>query len=265
MRQGSAKPAQSADDVRAVVWFSAGAASAVTAKLAIQDYQSKGASELVIAYIDPGSEHVDNKRFVADCEDWFGYPVKRLKSDRYTDTWDVWEKRRFLVGPQGALCTTELKKMVRYAFQWPNDLQAFGYTAEERHRATRFEEQNPGVALWTPLIEHGISKRECLAIVANSGIALPAMYQLGYQNNNCIGCPKGGMGYWNKIRVDFPEVFWRMAALERELNHSILKDKTGPIWLDELDPKRGRFKNEPMGECSLICATVEDYISEDAA
>ena len=30
---------------------------------------------------------------------------------------------------------------------------------------------------------------------------------MGYNNNNCIGCIKGGMGYWNKIRVDFPEVF----------------------------------------------------------
>jgi hypothetical protein len=254
-----------AESTRAVVWFSAGAASAVTAKLAIQDYQSKGADELVIAYINPGSEHVDNLRFVADCEDWFGYPVVRLKSDRYTDTWDVWEKRRFLVGPAGALCTTELKKMVRYGFERPSDIQAFGYTSEETHRAARFEEQNPGVALWCPLVEHGLNKRDCLAIVERSGIALPAMYLLGYQNNNCIGCPKGGMGYWNQIRKDFPDVFARMARLERELKHSILKDKNGPLWLDELDPNRGRFKDEPMPECSLICASAEDYIDGEAA
>lgn len=256
---------QDAESVRAVVWFSAGAASAVTAKLAIQDYQSKGADELVIAYIDPGSEHLDNLRFVADCEQWFGYPVVRLKSDRYTDTWDVWEKRRFLVGPGGALCTTELKKMVRYGFERPTDIQAFGYTSEEQHRATRFEEQNPGVTLWCPLIEHGLAKRDCLAIVERAGIVIPAMYQFGYQNNNCIGCPKGGIGYWNKIRVDFPDVFARMALLERELKHSILKDKNGPLWLDELDPKRGRFKEEPMPECSLICASVEEYIEGEAA
>jgi hypothetical protein len=202
---------------------------------------------------------------VADCEDWFGYPVVRLKSDRYTDTWDVWEKRRFLVGPAGALCTTELKKMVRYGFERPSDIQAFGYTSEETHRAARFEEQNPGVALWCPLVEHGLNKRDCLAIVERSGIALPAMYLLGYQNNNCIGCPKGGMGYWNQIRKDFPDVFARMARLERELKHSILKDKNGPLWLDELDPNRGRFKDEPMPECSLICASAEDYIDGEAA
>ena len=37
--------------------------------------------------------------------------------------------------------------------------------------------------------------------------ARPLMYDLGYPNNNCIGCVKGGMGYWNHIRKDFPEVF----------------------------------------------------------
>ena len=254
-----------AESVRAVVWFSAGAASAVAAKLAITNYRAKGCDELAIAYIDPGSEHLDNKRFILDCEQWFGHEVIRLKSDRYTDTWDVWEKRRFLVGPAGALCTTELKKMVRYGFERPSDLQAFGYTAEEGSRADRFREQNPGVDLWCPLIEHGLSKEDCLAIVARSGIELPAMYKLGYANNNCIGCPKGGMGYWNKIRVDFPEVFARMGRMERELKHSILKDKAGPLWLDELDPSRGRFKDEQPPECSLICASVEEIISGEAA
>ena len=40
------------------------------------------------------------------------------------------------------------------------------------------------------------------------------MYKLGYNNNNCIGCVKGGQAYWNKIRIDFPETFNKMAKLE---------------------------------------------------
>ncbi len=67
-------------------------------------------------------------------------------------------------------------------------------------------------------------------MIERAGIELPAMYKLGYRNNNCIGCPKGGMGYWNKIRVDFPEVFERMAALQRELGPGSASSarKTGP-------------------------------------
>ena len=50
------------------------------------------------------------------------------------------------------------------------------------------------------------------------------MYKLGYNNNNCIGCVKGGIGYWNKIRVDFPAEFDRMAELERKIGHAVLKE-----------------------------------------
>ena len=57
-------------------------------------------------------------------------------------------------------------------------------------------------------------------MLENLGIKRPAMYDLGYGNNNCIGCLKGGMGYWNKIRIDFPEVFDRYSSLERETGHS---------------------------------------------
>lgn len=239
---------------RHLVWFSAGAASAVAAKLTLADY---GHDNTVLAYADPGSEHPDNARFIADCETWFDHPVTMLRSPRYRDTWQVWEERRFIVGPTGALCTAELKKKARFAFQRPDDIQVFGYTTEERRRASRFREQNPEIALICPLIDRDLTKNDCLAIVDRAGIALPVMYRLGYHNNNCIGCPKGGMGYWNKIRVDFPDSFDRMARLERDLGHSILSDETGPVWLDELDPDRGDYPTEMSADCSLLCHAAE--------
>lgn len=243
---------------RTLIWFSAGAASAVAAKIVLSEIDP---STVEIAYTDPGSEHPDNHRFLDECEAWFGHPITRLKSDRYTDTWDVWEKTKFLVSAVGARCTAELKKKVRYSFERPDDIQVFGYTAEEEHRANRFREQNPGVILKTPLIERGLSKDDCLAIIARSGIELPEMYKLGYRNNNCIGCVKGGMGYWNKIRVDFPEVFNRMERLERTLNRSVLRSGGGPLFLDELDPHRGNHQTEASIDCSLLCQLTEDEIN----
>ncbi len=241
---------------RLVVWVSAGAASAVAAKLTLGDHP-----EAVLAYTDPGSEHPDNARFLDDLERWYGREIVRLRSDRYADTWQVWTERRFLVGPSGALCTAELKKKPRFAFERPDDVQVFGYTSEEQHRADRFRQQNPEVTLVTPLIERGLTKDDCLALLARTGIELPAMYRLGYRNNNCVGCVKGGIGYWNKIRVDFPDVFARMADLERELGHTVLRDKDGAIWLDELDPGRGNAVTESDFECSLLCAMTEAEIA----
>ena len=86
-----------------------------------------------------------------------------------------------------------------------------------------------------PLIDKMLSKEDAHAILERLKIASPVMYNLGYRNNNCIGCVKGGMGYWNKIRIDFPEVFERMARLEREVGHSCING----IFLDELEPDRG--------------------------
>lgn len=236
---------------RTVAWFSAGAASAVATKLAIADDP-----HTVVVYCDTRSEHPDNARFLTDCAKWFDRPIQVLQSKRYLDTWDVWRKRRYIVGVQGALCTVELKKRLRQEFEQPDDRQVFGYTAEEAGRVERFRNANPDVTLVTPLIDRGLRKADCLAMVENAGIELPAMYRLGYHNSNCVPCPHGGLGYFNKIRRDFPDEDDRMAAMEREVGHACNKDADGPVWLDELDPDRGSL-DEIVGECSLLCVLAE--------
>ena len=249
---------------RRLCWVSAGAASAVAVKLDLAVHHE---AEHVLAYSDPGSEHPDNARFLTDLEAWFERPIVRLKSTHYADTWQVWRETRYLdgdpqqLGTTGARCTAELKKKPRFAFQRHDDVQVFGYTAEEAHRADRFRAQNPDVTLATPLIDRGLTKDDCLAIIERAGLALPAMYALGYRNNNCIGCPKGGLGYWNKIRRDFPATFTAMAELERDLGHTCGRDEDGPVWLDELDPDRGNHADEPAFECSLLCAIAEQDIA----
>jgi 3'-phosphoadenosine 5'-phosphosulfate sulfotransferase (PAPS reductase)/FAD synthetase len=246
--------------VRILAWFSAGAASAVATKLALAEYP-----DARIVRIDTGSEHPDNDRFAADCERWFGQKIEVHKSPDYCDTWDVWKRTRYLVGPGGARCTVELKKKVRFAIEHPDDTQVFGYTAEERKRADRFRDQNPGIDLWTPLIDAGLTKSDCLAMIDRAGIEIPAMYRLGYHNNNCIACPKAtAPSYWARIKRDFPERFDRMAVVERELNVSIMREDARQhanprkLWLDELDVTAVDMgADEPDFECSLMCHLAE--------
>lgn len=242
-----------------LAWFSAGAASAVATKLALSMYD-----DVTIYRTDVGSEHEDNQRFSADCAEWFGQEVRTIKAEKYADTWEVWEGERYLVGPTGARCTVELKKKPRFVVERGYDVQVYGYTADPRDakRADRFRLLNPEVTLSTPLIDRGLTKRDCLAMVERAGIELPVMYRLGYTNNNCIGCVKGGMGYWNKIRRDFPETFDRMAALERNLGHTVIRVDGEPVFLDLLAPDRGNYADEPDMECSLLCAMAEDEIKE---
>lgn len=236
--------------MRIVSWFSCGAASAVATKLALDKY---GKDNFIIASCVVENEHQDNERFLKACEAWYGLPILRLRSDKFKDCWEVWEKTKYLVGVKGARCTTEMKKMVRQKFQKISDKQIFGFTAEEQSRAERFMIQNPEVDLITPLIESSYTKQDCFLELQKAGIELPTMYKLGYNNNNCVGCVKGGAGYWNKIRNDFPDVFNRMAKLERSLGRTILKVKGKRTYLDELDPMAGHKQKEPDMQCGLWC------------
>jgi hypothetical protein len=245
--------------MRVLCWFSCGDASAVATALALKKYRDT--HEVVVARIRITSEHEDNDRFAADCSKWFNAPITNLANPDFADTWDVWEKKQYISGIHGAPCTTHLKKEVRRAFQRPDDLHIFGYTYEERKRAKQFRENNVELNAEFPLIDKFLSKPDCHSLVQAAGIQLPVMYSLGFDNNNCIGCPKGGAAYWNMIRTHFPDVFWRMADLSRKLGCRLIKLDDQRMFLDELDPSAGNQRDEPDISCSAFCNAVEAQIT----
>jgi hypothetical protein len=242
---------------RVLVWFSCGAASAVAAKLAVETYPD---FDVEVLYCDTLKyEHPDNPRFMADVSAWIGRPIKLLRSNRFADIYDVFRREQFLKGPGGAPCTKHLKRAVRKAYQQQGDVQVLGYTVEERDRIDGFELDNPDVTGSWVLADQGVTKSDCYRIIREAGIALPTMYLLGYRNNNCIGCVKGGAGYWNKIRRDYAKVllpfdaFADMAAMEREVGFALLRVKGKPCHLDELPTDAGRYDEEPDIECGPQC------------
>lgn len=251
---------------RVLCWFSCGAASAVAAKMAVDKY----GDACEVLYCDTlAYEHLDNPRFMADVANWIGQPIKLLKSSKYADIFDVFDKTGWLVGPQGARCTQELKRQVRRDYQQDGDIQVFGLTSDEQHRIGRFEKENPSVTCEWILRDSSTTKADCYALLQNAGIDLPVMYKLGYNNNNnCIGCVKGQAGYWNKIRVDFPAAFDRMAKQERKMNVAINKSYAGDglrkrVFLDELDPTAGRDVKAPDIECGVLCLAGDSGYEED--
>ena len=127
---------------RIVCHFSCGAASAVATKLALSE--SNG-MDIVACYAETGAEDADNMRFLTDCEKWFSLPVTRLKNQKFKDTWEVWETRKYIAGIAGAPCTGELKISPRLAFQRHDDIHVFGYTADsgDIRRAEAFRENWP--------------------------------------------------------------------------------------------------------------------------
>jgi hypothetical protein len=246
---------------RAILWFGAGAASAIACALMLADRPDG-----LVTYCETNSEHPDNERFIGDCESrLFKKPIVRLSSSEYLDTWHVWEEERYIAGIHGAPCTGALKKAPRQAFQLPGDLHVFGYTADrtDRDRFDRFQENNPSLLVRAPLIERGLDKRACLALVEGAGIPLPIMYALGFSNNNCIPCPKAtSPNYWAAVRLHFPEQFARMAKLSRELGARlciIRRDEQGKpvrIIIDEIPEDWPTI--EPISPaCDFLCHIAE--------
>lgn len=236
------------DPNRVIGWFSCGVTSAVACKLMLADHPGAVVARIVLA-----GEHEDNERFHAECERWLGQSILRLSPPKYSHHFEVARRERYINGPNGAKCTGALKIATRVAFQRPGDLHVFGFDAGEEDRANDYRD-NFSLDMETPLIAAGLTKGDCKAIVERAGIEIPMMYRLGYSNNNCVGCWKGGMGYWNRIRVDFPELFAEAAEICRSIGRSPVKERDGtPIMLHDLDPNRGRFEDDQPPSCGPMC------------
>lgn len=234
--------------VRTLSWFSCGAASAVATALM---------PEAEPVYCETGGEHPDNERFLSDCAAWFKRPITRLRSDRYADIWDVWTKRRYLAGVEGALCTVELKLMPRIAYQRPDDIHVFGYTIDERPRAERLRAHFPELEIRMPLIERSLTKAACLELVRRAGIELPPLYALGFRNNNCIPCVKAtSPAYWALVRQRFPDKFARMVNLSRELNVRLCRIKGVRSFIDEI-PLDQPVTDPVQPACDFLCHLAE--------
>lgn len=110
---------------------------------------------IVNAYLK--QEHEDNRRFLADCEVWFGQPVTVLRDERYgADIIRVFRERGYIRGLRGAPCTTNLKRKLLDKWKQPGDVIVFGFTAEEVDRCDDFRERNPDLPMLAPLIDAGI-------------------------------------------------------------------------------------------------------------
>ncbi len=204
---------------RIVCQFSCGAASAVATKLALAQY----GDQVTIINADIENEDKDNRRFLADCERWFGREIVVLRDQKY-----------------GA----NINNVFRQNLAWPD---------------------RPIV---TPLIERGLKKRDCKAMVMRAGIVLPLQYRRGYKNANCKVCIKGGEKYMRAARVDHPEEFEEVCKSEDIVadlhgdNARLLRYRSGPLKgkryaLRDLSHDGPMDRADAPPECGLLCESAE--------
>lgn len=257
-----------------IAWWSGGADSAITCWFCLLWF---GKECVRVIFIDTGNEDADTYRFKSDCEKWWEIEIETIKSNKWDSIEDVWEHYLSLNVATGAICSTELKRLVRQDFQMRNaySYQAFGFDAKEIDRAKNMRRNYPDSRPIFPLIYELITKGESIKMLQKAGIEPPNSYKMGYSNNNCLktGCVKGGIGYWQKFQVDFPDRFDAMAEREHHLTNlkgepvTICKDQSkggggGLVFLKphpdyphmkDLSMMKGRMA-EPLMECNGFCS-----------
>lgn len=236
---------------RTLAWFSSGAASAVMTKLALADNP-----EVVAVNCDlRESEDPDNERFLNDCVHWFNAPITRISSAEYLNIDEVFEARRYHANHRGAPCTSAMKRVPRLEFQQAGDVHLFGYTADKLDvtRAKEFAARSPGLTIRFPLIERGLTKQACFALIEQAGIRRPAVYDMGYPNGNCPGCVKASSpDYWALVRLRHPEVFARRAEQCRRFGSRLTRINDVRIFIDEI-PADWPVTNPIVPSCDFLC------------
>lgn len=247
-----------------VARVSCGAASYVSWKMALARYGDRvdAVNALVTA------EHEDNRRFLTDCENLLGRTVNVVQDTKYgADPLKVWFAKRFIASSKGAPCSKALKGDVLDAYRPEVTTIVLGYTADEAHRLDRFIDANASKTVIAPLIEEGITKEDCLRQVVADGLALPIPYLEGFDNSNCLKCPKGGLGYWKHIDRHYPENYESVAKLQDLLGEGswFLSDRRGGKrvrislrMLREIDEPRWRIQDEPSISCGGLCEWPAD-------
>jgi hypothetical protein len=150
-------------------------------------------------------------------------------------------------------------------------VHVLGYTVEEKDRFEDWLDFNPQLWAIAPLIDKGLSHDDCLAIISRAGLRLPEMYRLGFDNANCIGCPKGGQRYWQRIRQHFPERFRQVQKIQESIGPGayFLSFRSGPrkgerMSLAELPLVVDEAAKEPSISCGFFCEAAEQDIRGSA-
>lgn len=287
------------ENKKIICWWSGGITSAVACKISLDLFSHNNQCRVIM--IDTMNEHEDTYRFLKDCEKWYGQKIEIITAinqddsvlndeyqlnrqfiqmpNEYKSIQDVWTQNKSLNVSTGAICSTILKRRVREKWQKFNDFdyQVFGFEFEKKefNRSLSLKLGNPKANGIYPLQMMGYNKHDCLKIVENAGIDIPLMYRLGFRNNNCFGtgCVQGGIGYWQKMKRDFPDKFEAMAEMEHRLTEmrgepvTMLKDQGNEAKkiVDETDIKWKSFVFLKKHPKYPELKTIDDMKEQDVA
>jgi 3'-phosphoadenosine 5'-phosphosulfate sulfotransferase (PAPS reductase)/FAD synthetase len=250
-----------------IVALSGGKASAWCAGWAFRAYPK---SKIVMYFNDTRWEHPDLYRFMADLSQYFDHPITNDSDGRSPE--QLFNDHHAIANNRMPFCSRILKAERLHKYYQDGDVIVFGIGVDEAHREDRIEamylkigaKRNAWADLRFPLVENQVHREEIDRWLESTGIRQPALYEYGFEHNNCSGgCVRAGKGQWVHLYYTLPEVYADRERMEREFirrfayRATILKDES----LEELrhrieSGQLGRYYDRIVGaarECVGIC------------
>lgn len=259
-----------------VVMFSGGVGSWATAKMVV-NHKMRPGDRLILLFADTLMEDPDLYRFLDDATANIGVG-ELVKISDGRDPWQVFRDVRYLGNTRIDPCSFHLKrKLMR---QWLEDncdpattVCYIGIDAGEAHRYTKAKRYWEPWAVEAPLVEQGVLFKSVLMdMLAEEGIAPPALYALGFPHNNCGGfCIKAGIGHFKLLLATRPDTYAYHEAKEQEMREYLGKDvailrdrsdgKVRPLTLRELRKRVEAEQTLPdeddIGGCNCVNPDAE--------
>ncbi len=201
------------------VSLSGGVPSAVMAEEVIQRY---GREHTLLWFADVRVEDADLYRFLHDCmQRWKG--VLYWYTDGRTPL-ELAAQKKLIPCNQHCPCSYELKvKPFRQLIKAMPVLPTvnIGLEVHERKRLVSvkksYAEAIPGVEVVYPLLWREWYHADLFATVRSWDIAIPRLYERGFQHNNCGGaCVRQGVGEWRRLQQWDPERYASYEQWEQE-------------------------------------------------
>lgn len=187
-------------------------------------------------------EDTDIKRFKREVADYIGLPITYVNyKNAELDQFDVCvQEKAFKVGEGSELCTSRLKtqpfmKWLASAVPDKDCTIYYGFDANEKARIQRrssilgslgYRTDYP-LALWP---DRTVLNTESI------GIQRPGTYSV-FKHGNCVGCLKAGWQHWYIVFCTRPDIWLKAKWAEDEIGYAIHHDETGPVFLEDMEPR----------------------------
>lgn len=155
-------------------------------------------------------------------------------------------------GKLSAFCSTEWKQRVVRRYLKEQGIHSatawIGYALDERKRYKPNKEDESGP--WyrsVPLLDLGLTKRDCIQIIEDAGLPLPPP-------SSCYICPNMPNAEWLYIHDNYPADFEQACVLDEEVREEDIFNGGSGVWLHE--------SRVPLREADLTVPDRKDPVRQ---